>query len=112
MLGNLSCNSLATVIVNFATQVRRKIKINSISLNAATKALRDMFIFGVQRRAGQEGVVTRRLPTTCLAQQNCKTRVRRILKSCYHGSKFLDLKRRRETCQLQNLVFMIYLLRK
>ena len=55
MLGNLSSYSLAILIVNFATQVKVKIKINSISLNAATKASRDMFIFGAQRR-GEEGV--------------------------------------------------------
>ena len=54
MLRNLSSYSIAILIVNFSTQVKRKI--NSISLNAATKALRDMFIFGVQRRGVGEAV--------------------------------------------------------
>ena len=46
MLGNLSCSSLAILIVNFATQVKRKVKINSIFLNAATKSLLDMLKLG------------------------------------------------------------------
>ena len=33
------------------------------------------------------GGATIRLPTTCLGQQNCKTIVRRIMTSYYHGSK-------------------------
>ena len=42
---------------------------------------------GCRGGRGGGGGVTRRLPTTCLAQQNCKTIVRRTLTSCYHGSK-------------------------
>ena len=110
MLRNLSSYSVAILIVNFSTQVKKKNQFHILECCNESVA-RYVYIWGAEEGGGGGGI-TRRLPTTCLAQQNCKTRVRRILTSCYHGSKFQDLKRRRETCQLQNRVFMIYLLRK
>ena len=80
MLGNLSCNSLTIIIVNFATQVKRKRKINS-NFNCC-----GIFLYLGQGSWGGGGAKIR-LPTTCLGQQNCETIVRRIMTSCYHGSK-------------------------